>query len=474
MIFGRHHEISIFRRAFNSSRAELGIVYGRRRVGKSALLSSLQKKGRDLYFEALQKVELSRQIQHFTDQLAEQTGTPRVWARSWKEAFDALTPHLHKGRRYVVFDEFPWMASGRAELVSLLKYYWDNRWKANSGLTLALCGSVSSFMLKHLVHSHALHNRKTFEMKVEGLPAREGALFFRGRRSAFEMSKFLMIFGGIPKYLEQIDPAYSLGHNMDRLCFTKNSFFLTEFETLFKEQFKVIKTYELIVEALARGSLSREALAGKLGKPPGGGLGTYIQALEQADFVKQMSPPAFDGERGKTRRIVLWDEWLRFYFTYVKPHRSAIELNTGPGLFDRLTGRSLDAYLGLCFERFCLKNIPSLLEHMGVSISEVIDVGPFFRQPGRGAIKSPGAQVDILIHRQGHILTVVECKFQTNPLGLSVARDVENKIRVLKPKRHFTIEKVLVSAGPLSRDLEKSGAFHKVMGLESLFAPPSV
>lgn len=359
--------------------------------------------------------------------------------------------------------------------MSLLKYYWDTRWKANSGLTLVLCGSVSSFMLNHLVHSHALHNRKTFEIKVEGLPARDGALFFKGRRSAFEMSKFLMIFGGIPKYLEQVDPASSLSHNMDRLCFTKNSFFLTEFETLFKEQFKVIKTYGLIVEALAQGSLSREALAKKLGKIPGGGLGSYVQALEQADFVKQMSPLALDGEREKTRRIVLWDEWLRFYFTYIKPHRSAIELNTGAGLFDRLTGRSLDSYLGLCFERFCLKNIPSLLESLGVSISEVIGVGPYFRQPGRGAIKSPGAQVDILIHRQGHILTVVECKFQTNPLGMSVIRDVENKIKVIQPKRHVTIEKVLVSAGPLSRDLEKSGFFHTVLGLEALFAPsPSV
>jgi len=61
-----------------------------------------------------------------------------------------------------------------------------------------------------------------------------------------------MVFGGIPKYLEQIHPAQSFATNMDRLCFTKNAFFLTEFETLFKEQFKVIKTYESIAEVLSK------------------------------------------------------------------------------------------------------------------------------------------------------------------------------------------------------------------------------
>ncbi len=468
MFYGRDHELKLIKTAIDSPRAELGIVYGRRRVGKSALLTERGIRKGDLHFEALQKLSTNKQIGHFTDQLARQTRMPRILALNWKDAFDALTLHIRKGRRYVVLDEFPWMASGRTELVSLLKYYWDNEWKKNPGLTLVLCGSVTSFMLKHLVHSTALHNRKTFEIKLDSLPAHEAALFFKRKRSDFEIAKFLMIFGGIPKYLEQLDPAESLAANMDRLCFTKNSFFLTEFETLFKEQFKVIRTYESIVEALADRSSSKEILAKRLGMKPGGGLSGYIQALEEADFVRVFSPADVMGAGKKTKKIVLRDEWLRFYFSYVKPNRKIIELNSRPGLFARLTETSLDIYFGLAFEQFCMKNLTNLLAHTGINLDKIIGYGPFFRQPGRKKRKSEGLQIDILLHRRGHILTVIECKFQTNPVGLSVIRDVEKKISLLRPGRIYTVEKILVSAGPVSREVHQGSYFHKILGLEAL------
>ena len=171
MFVGRENELSIIQGAIDSDRAELGIVYGRRRIGKSSLLMQFKKHKGDLCFEALQKASTLKQIDHFTDQMAKQTNTPKILARNWKEAFDGLTLHIQTGKHYVVFDEFPWMASGRTELVSMLKFYWDTMWKKNPKLTLVLCGSVTSFMLKHLIHSQALHNRKTFEIKLDPLPA---------------------------------------------------------------------------------------------------------------------------------------------------------------------------------------------------------------------------------------------------------------------------------------------------------------
>jgi AAA+ ATPase superfamily predicted ATPase len=472
MFIGRESELRMIREAIDSDRAELGIVYGRRRVGKSSLLLQLKKRKGDLCFEALQKVSAPKQIEHFTSQLAKQTGAPQILAHSWKEAFDGLTVHIQKGRHYVVFDELPWMAAGRTELVSLLKFYWDTIWKKNSKLTLVLCGSVTSFMLKHLVHSQALHNRKTFEIKLDPLPANEAVSFFKKYRCSFEAAKFLMTFGGIPKYLEQIDPRQSFAANMDRLCFTKNSFFMTEFETLFKEQFKVIKTYELIAEALAKHSDSKTGLAERLRMEPGGGLSGYIQALEQADFVKVLTPLSVTGGGAKTTRIVLWDEWLRFYFSYIKPNRHIIEMNTKPGLFQQLAGKTIDTYFGLAFERFCMKNLSSVLSAAGIVLNEILGYGPFFRQPSRKDPNDSGLQIDILIHRQGHILTLVECKFQTSPVGLSVAREVEKKRIFLKPKKFYTIEKMLLCAGPITKDLQQSGYFHKILDLDAILSFP--
>ncbi len=472
MFVGRKHELALLRKAISSKRAELVILYGRRRVGKSALLSQAKKRKGDLYFEALQNVGQKKQIDHFLRQLAEQTGTPLTRARDWRDVFDTLTHHISRGRHYVVLDEFPWLASGRTELVSLLKYFWDNRWKQNPGLTMVLCGSIASFMLEHIVHSRALHNRKTMEIKLQPLTAREAKQFFSGYRSDFEVAKFLMIFGGIPKYLEQIDPASSLADNMDRLCFQKHAFFLTEFDTVFKEQFKVVGNYERMVRALAERSSSREELARRLGMASGGGLSGYVKNLQQADFIRAFTPKTITGRGRKTNKLVLWDEWLRFYFTWVEPHRQVIELNTRPGLFERTTGKGLDAYFGLCFERLCVKNLPQIFERLEIDFHQVMGFGPFFRQPRRKGNHDEGdegLQIDLLVRRRGQVLTLVECKFSSRPIGPAVVEQVKRKEALLKAPSSHTLERVLISAGDISPAVQKSDYFHRIVGLEAIF-----
>jgi len=252
----------------------------------------------------------------------------------------------------------------------------------------------------------------------------------------------------------------------------KDAFFLAEFDSIFKEQFKVTKTYESIVKALAGQSGSKEALTRRLKVKPGGGFSTYIQNLERADFVKVFSPLSIAGKGEKTRRIVLWDEWLRFYFTYVEPNRRTIQLNTKPGMFRRLAGRSFDSWCGLAFERLCMKNLPAILSHLGVGLDQVVGFGPFFRQPPRTGRGGQGIQIDILVHRDGRVLTLVECRFRSQPVGVSVIREVDRKIQLLKAPRQYSIERVLICAGDVTRELERQAYFHQIVGLESIFSSP--
>jgi len=225
----------------------------------------------------------------------------------------------------------------------------------------------------------------------------------------------------------------------------------------------------LLQKSCLNSSYSQEDLAACLHMPPGGGFSGYIQALEQADFVKVFSPLSVTGQGQKTKKIVLWDEWLRFYFSYIKPNKHVIDMNSQPGLCQQLTGKSMEIYFGLAFERFCIKNISGLLSGAGIALNEILGYGPFFRQPGRKGQSDAGLQIDILVHRRGHILSVFECKFQTSPVGMAVIQEVERKVALLRPKRFYTIEKMLVCAGPVTRDLEQSGYFHKILSLDALF-----
>ena len=118
-----------------------------------------------------------------------------------------------------------------------------------------------------------------------------------------------------------------------------------------------------------------------------------------------------------------------------------------------------------------MKNLPGLLSAAGIPLNEVLGYGPFFRQPGRKNQNDAGLQIDILVHRQGHVLTIIECKFQTTPVGLSVVQEVEKKLNFLKPNKLHTVEKMLVCAGPITKDLQQSGYFHKILDLDAFLNP---
>ncbi|ETR66701.1 MAG: phage related ATPase [Candidatus Magnetoglobus multicellularis str. Araruama] len=245
---------------------------------------------------------------------------------------------------------------------------------------------------------------------------------------------------------------------------------MNEFETIFKEQFKVIKNYERIVKQISQKSMSKEELGRQLNMVSGGGLSSYIYNLEQADFIKIFKSNApFGLSREKTRKIVLWDEWLQFYFHYIEPNKRMIELNTESGLFEKVAGQSINSYLGLVFEKFCMKNLSNILKNIGVDIHQVIDYGPFFRQKKRTNPHDEGIQIDILVSKKGQILTLIECKFQSNPIGISVISEVQRKIQLLKAPKSYSIERILITAGEITTNLKKSDYFHHILGIASLF-----
>lgn len=467
-LIGRTQEQKQIQQVLASDRAELGIIYGRRRVGKSALLRECLRKHNDFYFEAIQGIPKQQQINHFLEQFSKQTHSIPFRANNWQEAFQAITQTFIKGGHFVVFDEFPWMASERNELVAILKYYWDNHWKQNIGLKLVLCGSIAQFMVKHLVHSKPLHNRKTFEMKINPLPPYEAKGFFKEKRSKIEVAQFLMIFGGIPKYLEQLDPSQSLSINVDQLCFSKNGFFYNEFETLFKEQFRSTRMYENIVSLLSRGVHSKEEISRLLHFSSGGGLTNYLKSLEEADFIKLFpSIQIRNRTASRTRKYKLWDEWLMFYFRYMLIHKRTIELKRSThSLFDALTKQSRSVYFGIQFETLCFKSISKILDQLEIPSSELVDIGPYFRQGTRKSTASIGVQIDLIIQRQGGVWTIVECKFTQSPVGVSVIDEIKQKIRALSLPKNITLEYVLISASGVTRDVVAEKFFHHIFGLE--------
>ncbi len=467
MFIGRTHEIGLIRqRLADRSKAQLIVIYGRRRVGKSTLIREATKRERKvLLFEGIEGEQTAVQIEQFLDDLSRQTGRVRLRARNWREVFQGLGEIVERGRWVLVFDEFPWMGAGRSRIVSELKLYWD-RWSRNQEVCLILCGSVASFMTRHVVHSRALHNRKTLELCLPPLSPAESALFIP-RRSAPEKAQMYMCLGGVPKYLEQIDPRRSLARNLNSLCFTSNGFFTEEYETLFKEQFRSLKVYQSIVESLSRHPASLSELSAKLKLPRGGGLKEQLHNLQRAQFVREYEPVPITGtRRARTRVYKLIDPFLLFYFRYIQPHRGIIRRNRrGEDLFHSIVAPTVHQYYGYAFERLNEDAMDRVLDRIGLGLADVEAMGPFFQQRRS---ESRGLQIDWLIMRRDGVWTMVEYKYHTAPVGTEAVSEVKQKLERLPIPDGISVEPVLISASGTTDAVKRSRYFAHVLGLHDL------
>ncbi len=467
MFIGRTHELSLIRkRLADHTKAQMIVLYGRRRVGKSTLIQeSAKDEPRVLNFEGIEGENTQAQISQFLTDLAQQTGRVRLGARTWSEVFQGLGEIIEKGRWVLVFDEFPWLGAGRTAIVSQLKLYWD-RWSRNPQVALFLCGSVASFMVRHVVHSKALHNRKTLEMCLSPLSPTEAGRFI-SHRSNREKALLYMTLGGVPKYLEQIDERLSVRKNLNQLCFSADGFFLTEYETLFKEQFRSLKVYGAIVASLATAPASLSELGERIGVSKGGGFGDQLQNLVRAQFVREYKPLRIGRTAGtRTRLYKLIDPFLLFYFRYIHENRELIGHNRhGEDLFSSIVGPSIHPYCGLAFERLGEASIDRILGLLNLKLADIKQMGTFFRQTRTAG---GGLQIDWLIVRHDGVWNLLEFKYASRPSGLEVMHQVQEKIRRLDPPNDVTIEPVLVSAPGCTKALQTTGFFQHTVTLADL------
>ena len=470
MFTGRDKELELLGNKYNSKKSELLIVYGRRRVGKTVLIKTFlnNKKKNSISFEAVESEHSNVQIINLANEIISFLNDKYIDKssfKSWDSVFSYLTDKIlsnkkRKNKFVLFFDEFQWMASSRNRLVSIVKYFWDNYWKDNN-VMLILCGSIASFMVKKVIKSKALYGRISTEILLKGLKPNEAIKIFRNKRSKVEVLKYLLLFGGIPKYLEEIDLTRSFNYNINSLCFSSNSFMIAEVEKIFYSQFKEGTTYIRIVKFLKNNLLTQSEISSKLNRKSGGSLKEYLQNLENAEMIKGFN--SFDKNwKKKYLKYRLTDEFLNFNFKYIEPNNDIISESNNNKLFELLIKDSFTIWMGFAFERFCVKNAMYIAEKLGFS-DEVISYGPYFSKSEKKF------QIDLIYKRADNIITVCEVKYHSKEISASIIKDMEQKLSLLNTPKGFTIEKALISLYGQSKQLKESEYFDYNLTLDDIF-----
>ncbi|HBJ82977.1 MAG TPA: hypothetical protein DDZ88_03700 [Verrucomicrobiales bacterium] len=461
MFIGRSEETARLRAAIEARAPRIALVYGRRRIGKTALIRQAIGREPALFIEGLENQSTQAQIASFLDQASRQLRRKLPAVTTWQAALMELDKALVSRRMIIVLDEFQWLANYRQELVSTLKMVWETRLSRKPGRTLILCGSIASFMTTKVLNSSAFYGRVDVTIHLQGFRLAETAkmLSKRGLQEVLDAQCFT---GGVPKYLDVLSRSSSIAAGMNEEAFRANGYFVEEYERIFTSHFGWNTEFQRLVRALAASpyGLNRRDLAAAADVDEGGMLSQRLYDLEAAGFISSQRP--FDkGHESRLLRYHLSDPWMSFYHAFMRTRLKQIREGGRRDLFQaiRQTG-AFRAWMGRAFELVCMRHSEQIAHILGFGAINY-DVGPWFRAPRKGIT---GVQIDLAYDRDDGVITLCEMKRQTAPLGRAIITEVERKAEVLRaefPKR--TIQPVLVVDGPVSREIGASGYFYRVI-----------
>ena len=467
MFVGRKEYLDDLTALWRKSTSSLVACRGRRRIGKSTLIGQFAERTAEVFFsfEGLpprKGMSNRKQLDNFSTCLARQTNRPRLVLENWQDAFYWLNEAIDDGKRTVVLlDEISWMGAYDPDFPGYLKSAWDKLLHRHDKLVVVVCGSVSAWIKRNILDNTGFAGRFSRdyilpEMPLSACPAFWGA--GADNVSSREMFDMLSVTGGIPRYLEEIDPALSADENIRRLFFMPHGKLFKEFDDMFSSVFgDAAKTKKSILMALGDGPKSGAELSKCLGLANTGRFADHLRSLAEGGFIA--AEQGLNPETGRTARIDryrLKDNYTRFYLRCVEPRKN--EIAVGGYRFasvEQLPG--WDAIMGLAFENLVVNNWVELLPLIGVENAIVESAAPYRRVSSVGE----GVQIDLLIQTPRSAY-VVEIK-RKNRIGLEVEREMEEKLKRLNTRRGTSVRPVLVYDGELNPQVSGSGFFAAIV-----------
>lgn len=449
---------------------------GRRRVGKSTLIAEFARRSNAvlLKLDGLRPekgMSNEDQLAFFADKLSEQTGCEKTTPASWYAAFHLLSEQIDDRRRTVILlDEISWMASFDHTFPSVLKSAWDDLFKPHPKLILVLCGSVSFWIKEHILENRAYVGRRSLDIVVPELPLEECVKFWgvkAKRIDAREIIDVLSVTGGVPRYLEEVNPALSAEENVRRLCFLPRSILREEFDDMFNDVVTARQKFTAkVLRVFVDGPRSCAEVASALGVERGGNVSAAVTVLLESGFLaEEGSRDPETGESLRERRYRLRDNYTRFYLKFIEPHKEQIDA----GAFELISLEQLeglDGVMGLAFENLVVNNYVSLLPHFRLKGTLITAAGAYRRRPAKGRRGKPGVQVDLMLQTR-RSLWFVEIK-RKKEIGRDIESEVDRKVAAVERPEGVSAKTALVYDGHLSPVAEADGYFDAIVPFRTL------
>ncbi len=422
MFIGREREIDSLNRLYMSGRFEFVVIYGRRRVGKTALINHFIRDKKAIYFMGVESND-KQNLENFSKNILEYgTGIQADTAfLSFQAALQYVFQLARNERLILAIDEYPYVARASESLASTLQLLIDQN-KDSSKLMLILCGSSMSYMEDHvLAYKAPLYGRRTAQMKLLPFEFADPCRYFK---SFSDEDKALIygIAGGTPQYLLQMDDRLSVEDNIKNTFLNSASSLFEEPENLLKQEVREPALYNAIVTAVATGASRMAEISTKVGEETSV-CAAYLKNLTALGLIQKETPYGEKMSRKSIYRIE--DNMFRFWYRFVPENNSIIARGASELAYKRIEPHLSD-YMGKVFEDICKQYLWKLLLE-GECPVEFREVGRWW---GNDPTTRRQTEIDIMGEQDRDTALFGECKWTNEKIDVGVLEKLAGRSKL--------------------------------------------
>ena len=444
----RDQEMKTLQNEYERDGGALVVLYGRRRVGKTTLISEFIKDKNALFFLATEESEhQNRSV--FKEKVAEFTHSDLLRdadVKTWDALFKAIVDAPSSEKPIIVLDEFQYLGKANAAFPSIFQRIWEEHLK-NQSVMVILCGSLISMMQSQtLAYSSPLYGRRTAQIQLKQIPFAYYHEFFP-EKDYKNLVEMYAITGGVPKYIELFRENEDIYSAINTCVLNRSGYLYEEPYFLLRQEVNEIGSYFSIIRAIAAGNSKLSAIASML-EIKATSLTKYLKTLIDLDVIEREVPVTENNpQRSKKGLYKIKDNYLRFWFAFVYPNKSFIESGHSNIVMSKIKKNLVRNHIAFVYEDVCKERMWQL---------NAEGAWPFhFSKLGR--YWDAQTEIDIVaLDPEGKNIVFGECKYWQEPVGIDVLTKLEAKVRsVLWERNNRNVWYVLFSISGFTKELEE-------------------
>jgi AAA+ ATPase superfamily predicted ATPase len=455
LFVNRQQELRFLDEHYKTNAAELIIIYGRRRVGKTEFTIQFSKGKPHIYFFADQRPEtdLIQELKQQMSSYLQDESFAKLAIKDWIELFGEFTKWNKTPHTIIIIDEFPALIEANRAIPSIFQKIWDQTLKNTSIMLILLGSSVTMMETEVLNYKSPLYGRRTAQWKLEPLKIQHLKPFF----PQYNLENLIHVYaciGGIPTYLQKFNPQNSFWQNLQQKILTKGEFLYEEAEFLLRQELREPRNYATILKAIAQEAQTYGEILNKTSVEKSM-LSKYASVLEDLGFIKRTQPIAATLKQRKGQYTIA-DNYLNFWFKYIFPNKTELEAGNSQNILNKIK-QDYNNYLGHIFEQVTAELLSEMKANKTLPFN--------FTSMGKWWFKN--IEIDqIALDEENQTATFIEAKWS----NLNI-KDCQRSLQDLKTKAtnfrwtHKKENYVLVAKHIIDKDqLRKQG--HLIFDLE--------